>query len=261
MKKSRKFLNLSLVMLSVVVLACLSNQPKVDAETADTQEPVKAEAASTTGGGSITGKIIFEGTAPTGKPLNMGADPVCAQAHTGKVLSEEVLVAADKGLKNVLVYLTEGVSGTFPTPEAPVVLDQNGCMYHPRVQGLFDGQALEIRNSDKTLHNVHCYKGTQTCFNRAMFQGMPPIKHQFTEHGEIVKFKCDVHPWMTAYILVADNPFFGVTAADGTFKIENVPAGTYTLKAWHEKYGAQTQQVTVKGGEAATVNLTVKPSA
>jgi len=223
------------------------------------QNDVVAEGAK----GSIKGTIKLEGTAPKMKPIRMGADPVCAAAHSKPVVSDAVLVSADGGLKNVIVFLKEGVTGKFTAPTTSVVMNQQGCQYVPHVFGLMDGQKLEIKNSDKTLHNVHCYEGIATCFNRAMFQGMAPITHVFKDKQEdvFVKFKCDVHPWMTAYALVSKNPFFAITTADGTFEIKDVPPGEYTIKTWHEKYGDQTQKITVKAGEAAAANASYKAGA
>lgn len=217
----------------------------------------EAAPAAATGSAGITGTIKLEGTPPKMKPLQMSADPVCAAAHSSPVMNQEVTVDANGGLQYVIVHITEGVTEKAPTPTTSVVLDQNGCVYHPHVFALYDGQKLEIKNSDKTLHNVHCYRGTETCFNRAMFQGMPPINHEFTDDG-IVKFKCDVHPWMTAYALIAPNPFYAVSGSDGSFTIADVPPGTYKVRAWHEKYGELTQDVTVTAGQPATVNFSYK---
>ncbi len=219
-----------------------------------TQQPAAAAPAAAGGGASITGSIKLEGTPPKMKPLQFSADPVCATAHSSPVLNQEVTVDANGGLQYVIVNITEGVTEKAPTPTTSVVLDQSGCVYTPHAFALYDGQKLEIKNSDKTLHNVHCYRGTQTCFNRAMFQGMAPISHEFKESG-IVKFKCDVHPWMTAYALIAPNPYYAVTGSDGSFTIADVPPGTYKVRAWHEKYGEQTQDITVTAGQPVSLDF------
>jgi plastocyanin len=211
--------------------------------------------------GTIKVTAKFEGTAPVAKSLNMNADPACTQANGGKkVKSQAVLVNPNGTLRNVLAYVNGPVAGAATPPSAAAKLDQKGCMYQPRVQSVMVGQQMEIKNSDTTLHNVHSYKGTATVFNRATFANFS-FKHSFKENGEIIKFKCDVHPWMTGYVHVAENPFSGVTGSDGSVSIANVPAGTYTLKTWHEQYGAQTQEVTVKAGATAEVTSTFKAGA
>jgi hypothetical protein len=132
-------------------------------------------------------------------------------------------------------------------------MDQNGCRYRPRVLVVQAGQTVEIRNSDATLHHVHTYKGTATLFNLAHIQGTAPYKKKFPTVGDVVKFKCDVHPWMTGWVVVTDNPYFAVSGDDGSFTIKDVPAGKYTVEVWHEKLGTQTKDVTVT--DAGTVDL------
>lgn len=198
--------------------------------------------------GSIKGQIKLNGKAPERKELNMKGDPFCAKLPGAK--DDEVVVGAGGGLKNVVVRIAKGApAGAAPTGEA--VMDQNGCAYKPRVVVAQAGQPVLIKNSDLTLHNVHTYKGPATLFNMAQIQGMAPLKKKFPTVGDVVKFKCDVHPWMTGYVVVTDNPYFAVTGDDGSFEIKGVPAGSYTVEIWHEKYGTQTKSVTVADGKAA----------
>lgn len=209
--------------------------------------------ASANGVGSIKGTITLKGKAPERKELNMKADPFCAkQAAT---LDEDVMVGPKNGLKNVVVRIAKGLAGAQPAPATPAVLDQKGCMYRPRVVVAQAGQQVHIKNSDQTLHNVHTYKGPATLFNKAQIQGMPDIKTSFPTVGDVIKFKCDVHPWMTGYVVVTDNPFFTVTGDDGGFTLDKVPAGKYTVEVWHEKLGTQTKEVTVAPGKAADLNV------
>ena len=204
-------------------------------------------------GGSIKGAIKLDGKAPKREPLNMKADPFCAKQQSG--LDEEVVVASGGGLKNVVVRIAKGVSKPPAAPTDPAVIDQNGCMYRPRVVVAQAGQPVEIRNSDQTLHNVHTYKGPATLFNVAQVQGMPAIKKKFPTVGDVIKFKCDVHPWMTGYVLVTDNKFHAVTGDDGSFDIKDVPPGKYTIEAWHEKLGTKTQEVTVAADKPVELKL------
>jgi plastocyanin len=205
-----------------------------------------------------TGHAVIEGTVKlTGTPPEMGltkrdADPFCARTP---MKDEEVVVGPGGGLGNVVVRVTEGVSGHYEPPAAPASLDQSACMYRPRVQAIVAGQMISIKNGDQTLHNVHGYRGPSTLFNQAEIPGLPPIARKIGAAGDILKFKCDVHPWMTGYVVVNANPFFAVTGPDGHFKITGVPAGKYTLSAWQERYGAKTAQVTVAADKPTEVSF------
>jgi plastocyanin len=206
--------------------------------------------------GTIKGSVKLDGKAPEPAKLNMRADPFCAQQAGG--VDEEIAVGSGNALKNVVVRITKGVTNPPPAPSTPAVVDQNGCMYKPRVVVARAGQTVEIRNSDQTLHNVHTYKGSATLFNLAHIQGTPPQKKKFPVAGDVVKFKCDVHPWMTGWVVVTDNPYFAVSGDDGSFTIKDVPAGKYTVEVWHEKLGTQTKEVTVTDGGAADLKLSMK---
>jgi len=202
----------------------------------------------------IKGTVKLNGTAPEMKMLKREADPFC-----GKVAmkDEEVIVSPAGGIKNVLVRLTRGVTGSYPAPTTPANIDQTDCMFRPRMQGIMAGQPLSIRNGDQTLHNVHTYKGASTIFNQAEIPGLPPMVKRFDGPSSIVKFKCDVHPWMTGFVAVSDHPFFAVTGDDGSFTIASVPAGTYTIEAWHERLGSATAEVTVSTEKPGAADLTL----
>lgn len=203
-------------------------------------------AAPAAAAGGVKGTVKLNGKAPAAKELNMKSDPFCAKQSAAK--DEEVVVGAGGGLKNVVVRVAKGAPAGGAAPTGEAVLDQQGCIYKPRVVVAQAGQTVAIKNSDQTLHNVHTYKGPVTLFNQAQVFGMPAIKKKFT-NGDVVKFKCDVHPWMTGYVVVTDNPFHAVTGDDGSFNIANLPAGKYTLEAWHEKFGTKTAEITVAEGK------------
>lgn len=204
--------------------------------------------------GSIKGYVKFEGEIPPSQRINMASDPICEKSNSREAFDESVVVGEGGELANVIVYIDD-IDVEVSESEGTYVLDQKDCMYRPHVMAIPRGRELEIRNSDKTLHNVHCYKGQMTCFSRVMFHGMEPIQHKFQEVG-LKKFVSNVHPWMTAYVYVTKNHFFDITVTDGSFEIENVPVGEYTLKAWHEKFGELSAQVSVTAGAESFENFT-----
>ena len=195
---------------------------------------------------SITGKTTFAGLPPVAQAIKTEADPKCKMMHPQGLASDQVIVNSEGGLKNVFVYVKQGLEGkTFETPKTPVVFDQQGCQYHPKIFGIQTNQTLEILNSDDTLHNVHSLPKNSQPFNLGMpIKGMR-LKKTFTKPEVMVKIKCEVHPWMSAYAGVLDHPFFAVTGDDGSFEIKDLPSGRYVIEAWHEKFGAQQQTIAV----------------
>jgi hypothetical protein len=207
-------------------------------------------AAGTKGSGAIAGTVKLVGTPPEMALTKRQGDPFCARTP---MKEEEVVVGAGGALKNVVVRVTSGVAGRYDPPAENAVLDQSACMYRPRVSAAMLGQNLLIKNSDQTLHNVHGYKGPSTLFNQAQVPNLGPITKKLTDADQILKFKCDVHPWMTAYVLVSSHPFFAVTGDDGRFRIADLPPGKYTLEAWHERYGTKTSELTVAADKPAEI--------
>jgi plastocyanin len=208
--------------------------------------------------GDVTGKVAFEGDAPKAARLMMNADPVCVKQHKDPAFGEEVVVNKNGTLKNVLIYVKEGLgSKKFEPPASKVLFDQKGCQYSPHVLGIQTGQELEVRNSDPTLHNVHSLSKENSQFNVAQPKvGMKLVKK--FDKPETFKVKCEVHTWMGAYIGVFAHPFFAVTGDDGSFSLKKLPAGDYTIEAWHEKYGTQTMKVTVGATDTKTVDFKYK---
>ncbi|HTS31525.1 MAG TPA: carboxypeptidase regulatory-like domain-containing protein [Bryobacteraceae bacterium] len=210
-------------------------------------------------GGTITGKVMFDGTAPTMKAIDMSAVPACTKAHPTPARSEEVIVNGNKTLKNAFVWIKSGLPDkTWQVPSTPVELDQSGCMYSPHVIGIMAGQNMQIKNSDPTNHNIHPSPTVNNDWNESQPPGSEPKMKSFPRQEVMIPVKCNVHNWMRAYIGVVNHPFFAVTGDDGSFTIKGLPPGTYTLEVWHEKYGTQDQTVTVGAKESKTQDFTIK---
>ena len=216
-----------------------------------------AFSAQAAGSCTLSGKVSLTGTAPAPQKIKMAADPVCMQQHATDAFTQDVVVN-NGALQYATVYVKEGVQGTFPAPATPVVLDQAGCLYHPPVFAIQVGQPLEVRNSDATLHNINCQAAQNKKFNLAQpTKGMKTTK-TFDKPEMGIPFKCNVHPWMAAHGSVFSHPFFAVSGADGSYSIQGLPAGTYTVEVWHAKLGVQTQQVTVADGESKTADFSLQ---
>jgi plastocyanin len=196
---------------------------------------------------SITGTITFDGKAPTLKPLTMDADPVCAKKHSGPVPSEMLVLGTGNTMGNVMVWVSKGVPAgkTWPAPTTPAVLDQNGCQYKPHVMALMVGQPYRILNSDGILHNIHTLPKINKGFNKPMPATLKETTTTFDKAEAIFPIKCDVHPWMQAYVGVFTHPFYSVTTTNGKYTISGLDPGTYEITAWHERLGTQTATVTV----------------
>lgn len=208
-------------------------------------------------GASVRGAVRFEGNAPVAKAISMAADPSCAQQHRTPLMTQEVMVDGKGDLQNVIVFVSEGLGErTFEAPTEPVVIDQKGCMYQPHVLAVRANQKLELVNDDPTSHNIH----PQPANNREWNKAEPPgskLEEAFAREEIAIPVKCNVHPWMRAYIGVVSHPFFAVTGDDGTYTIKGLPPGTYTLEVWQEKYGTKDQQVTVGAKESKTQDFTI----
>ncbi len=206
---------------------------------------------------SITGTVIFDGKAPALKPLAMDADPACAKKHSGPVANEMLALGKGNTMGNIMVWVSKGLPAgkTWPVPKAPVVLDQNGCQYKPHVMGIMVGQTYRILNSDGVLHNVHTLPKVNKAFNRAMPPTVKEATTTFDKEEALFHIKCDVHPWMSAYVAVFTHPFFSVTSTDGKYTISGLDPGTYTITAWHERLGTQTATVTVGATDTKTQNF------
>ncbi len=214
------------------------------------ENPVDAATA-----GNIAGSVVFEGTAPSMDAIDMSSESVCAAKHASTPMIEEVVVNGNGTLANVFVYVKEGLESLqFPTPGA-VLLDQNGCVYLPHVLGVMAGQDITIKNSDGLLHNINASPAEQRGFNTSQPVAMETTR-AFGTAEVMVPLRCDVHCWMNAYVGVLDHPYHSVSNGSGAFSLSTLPPGDYVIEAWHERYGTQTQNVTVTTGQTAEVTFT-----
>lgn len=221
------------------------------------QAPTQAFPVDAATAGSISGTVSFEGAAPEAEPIDMAAEPVCADQYETTPTTQAVVVNDNGTLANVFVRVTEGphTGLEFPTPTEPVQLDQEGCRYAPHVLGIQTNQTLEILNSDGILHNINAQPQNNRGFNISQ-----PVEMTSTRTFPLVEVmipvQCDVHGWMSAYIGVLEHPYHSVSDGQGAFSIDRLPPGDYVLEAWHERYGTATTNVTVASGETATAAFT-----
>jgi len=218
--------------------------------------PALALSAAGAGAGTITGSVVYEGKVPNLRPLSVAAEPMCSKKHE-TVPNEALVLGNGNSMANVLVRVVSGLPAgkTWPAPKEPVTMDQQGCQYVPHVMGLMVGQPFKVLNSDGILHNVHALPKVNRPFNMAMPPTRKEASETFAKEEGMFIVKCDVHPWMQAFVGVFSNPFFAVTKTDGKFAIANLDPGTYEVEAWHEKLGTQKATVTVS---AATKPVTFK---
>jgi hypothetical protein len=243
--------------LMVVVAGCgRPAEPERATAPPAPDAPAVVPAEFQTGASAITGRVRFAGQTPTPQRIRMAADPACEALHAEPVTTRDVLVNEDGTLRNVFVYIKEGpVARPHPAPREPVVLDQVGCLYSPRVQGMLTGQPLLIRNSDETLHNVNAMPRVNPAFNIGQPRKSMETTRTFPRPEVMIPFKCDVHPWMSAYIGVLEHPYFAVTGQDGAFAFRNLPAGRYVVEAWHERFGTSVQTVTIGDDETSAIEF------
>jgi len=214
--------------------------------------PANALAAST-----ITGTVTYAGTMPKLNPLSMDADPACAKKHTAPVANEMLVLGPNNSMANILVWVSKGVPAgkTYPAPTTPATLDQKGCQYLPHVQDMMVGQPYKILNEDGILHNVHALPKVNKQFNQPMPGTMKEKTVSFDKPEDVFQIKCDVHPWMVAYVGVYTHPFHATTKSDGKFTISGLDPGTYEITVWHERLGMQKATVTVAANETKAQNF------
>jgi plastocyanin len=215
-------LGISLV-LATALMSCGKKQETSEAPASQVAKPVDASTA-----GSITGTVQLDGKPPRMKIINMAAEPKCAQEHSLPAMTQDVVPGENGTLQNVVVYLEGDFSHyKFDEPQTPATIDQKGCTYAPHVLALRTGQPLQVINSDPVTHNIHPVPKDNREWNQSQPPGAAPIVQSFAREEVAIPVKCNVHPWMKAYIAVLSNPYFQVTGKDGSFDLRNIPPGTY----------------------------------
>ncbi len=239
------------ILVLVLFAAAACGERDDDARAAPDVEAVQIENP-----GTVTGTVAFTGNPPAPEPIDMREEPACAEKHSDTPMRHTVRVNDNGTLRNVFVYVRDGLDQSFPTPAESKELDQDGCIYDPHVMGLQAGQTLVIRNSDPVLHNVNTRPSVNRGFNISQPQEGMTSQRSFSSSEVMIPVRCDVHGWMHAYIGVLDHPYYVVTGEDGSYRIENLPPGDYVIEAWHEQYGTQTTNVSVPPNGSAEANFT-----
>jgi plastocyanin len=210
----------------------------------------------TPAGGNISGKVTYEGTPAKMKPIDMSKEPSCAKMYTTPQTSENVVTGSGNSLENVVVYISAGAPDD-AAPATAAVFTQKGCRYIPHILAFQVNQELKIQNEDQTSHNIHPLPKINREWNKSQPPGTPPISEKY-DKAEIFSVKCNVHPWMHGTFAVMKNSHYAVTGDGGSFTLPNLPPGKYTVTAYHEAYGEQSQEVTVSGTETKTISFVFK---
>ena len=211
-------------------------------------------AGSPAGTSTIEGKITYTGTPPKMKPIDMSKEPVCAKEHNPPEMIQTVTTGSGNSLEYVVV---KGGPGEAAPPSQSVRYDQKGCMYMPHVLAMEAGQQLMIYNNDPVAHNIHPMPKQNSEWNKSQPPGTPPIDTKW-DKPEFIPVKCNIHPWMHGYFVVLKTPHYAITGQDGSFSLKGLAPGTYTVTAWQEQYGFQSQDVTVGTGETKSANFSYK---
>jgi plastocyanin len=208
-------------------------------------------------GGTVSGKVTYEGTPAKQKPIDMSKEPSCAKQHATPITTETVVTGSGNTLQNVVVYISAGAPDETTAPSKAVTIDQKGCQYIPHVVTMQVNQPLQVVNDDQTSHNIHPLAKENREWNKSQPPGTPPFTEKF-EKPEFIPVKCNVHPWMHGTFAVLKTSHYDLTGESGGFTLPNLPPGKYTVTAWHESYGTQTQDVTIAGSETKSVNFVFK---
>jgi plastocyanin len=209
--------------------------------------------------GTISGKVTYTGAPVKQKPIDMSKEPSCAKQHATPVTTETVVTGAGNTLENVVVYISAGADDA-NAPSQAVTFTQKGCQYLPHVLAMHTGQELQVVNDDQTSHNIHPLAKVNREWNKSQPPGSPAIQDKF-DQPEFISVKCNIHPWMHGWFVVLKTNHYSISKDDGGFSLPNLPPGKYTVTAWHEDYGTQTQDVTITGNETKAIDFSFKAKA
>jgi plastocyanin len=210
-------------------------------------------------GGTVSGKVTYTGTPAKQKPIDMSKEPSCAKQHATPITTETVVTGSNNTLENVIVYISAGADDA-NAPSQAVTFTQKGCQYLPHVIALHTGQQLQVINGDQTSHNIHPLAKVNREWNKSQPPGAPAIQEKF-DSPEFISVKCNIHPWMHGWFAVLKTNHYSITGDSGGFSLPSLPPGKYTVTAWHEDYGTQTQDVTITGNETKSIDFSFKAKA
>jgi plastocyanin len=255
--KNRALAGIALLTAFALTACGGGGEKPAPAESPKTAETAPAApAAPAANAGTITGKVAYTGAAPKLAKIKMDAEPACAAKHSTPPMTQDVVLNGNGTLRYAIVYVKSGLpAGDYPVPSTPAILDQDGCEYRPHVLAVMAGQEIQIKNSDDTTHNIHPLPTQNREWNKSQPAGAEPLREAFAREEIAIPVKCNVHPWMKAYVGVFKHPFFAISGEDGSFTIPNVPPGEYTIEVWQEKLGVQEQKVTVGPTETKQVDF------
>ena len=205
-------------------------------------------------GGAIKGKVLFAGPVPSAKKIEVTIDQyVCGTSKD----ATDLMVSPQKEIRNAVVWIDNPPpNAAWPAKADKIEVDQNGCVFIPRVVIVPAGGIVDFLNSDRLLHNLHATPKLNVSFNRTQPKDRTiPVTF---EKPEIVRIVCDLHSWMVAWVVVAAHPFYAITNADGEFSFDNLPPGQYKLQVWQERLGTVPATVTVGAQQPARVTIEMK---